>query len=105
MSVALVIDRTPLVSLMVWGPDGRLNMPIETRNGVTAPIPFEEYQYFKIKKLEEKMDKMSKKIDEDLSNIDKKLDKLSSVFASTQKKEPETKELTAQEKAGLLSST
>jgi hypothetical protein len=40
------------------------DMPIETRAGITAPIPFEEYQYFKLKKLEEKLLTIEKKIDE-----------------------------------------
>ena len=68
------------------------DMPIETRNGVTGPIPFEEYLYIKLKKLDEK-----------LTSVEKKLDDLRDIFAATRKVEAE-KERSLQEKAGLLSS-
>ena len=69
------------------------DMPIETRNGVTGPIPFEEYLYFKLKRLDER-----------LAAIDKKIDGLLEVFNATKKQEA-ARELSLQEKAGLLSST
>lgn len=53
------------------------DMPIETRAGVTAPIPFEEYLYFKFKKLEEK-----------LITIEKKIDDLQATLISIQKTAP-----------------
>ena len=69
------------------------DMPIVTRNGIKAPLPFEEYLYMKFKELEEKM-----------NVIEKKIDDLREVFASTKAKEA-AKEQSLQEKAGLLSST
>ena len=69
------------------------DMPIETRNGILAPIPFEEYLYLKLRKLEERM-----------TSIEKKIDDLLEIFAATRKKEAE-RERSLQEKAGLLSST
>ncbi len=69
------------------------DMPIVVRNGIKAPLPFEEYLYMKFKKLEEKLDV-----------IDKKIDKLSAIFAATQEKEAK-RQLTPQEQAGLLSSS
>ena len=63
------------------------DMPIEKRNGITAPIPFEEYLYFKFKKIEEKMTALDKKIDDDFDRIDKKIDALSESVASMKKKE------------------
>ena len=39
------------------------DMPIETRNGLKAPIPYDEYLYFKFKKLEEKLVETGAKID------------------------------------------
>ena len=81
------------------------DMPIETRNGVTAPIPFDEYLYFKFRKLEEKMTATDKKTDDQLERIDKKIDNLLAVFAATRKADTEQKEISPQEKAGLLSSS
>ena len=60
------------------------DMPIEKRNGVVAPIPFEEYSYFKFKKLEEKISALDKKIDESLKSIDKKLDDLHAALGAAQ---------------------
>src|SRR6185503_2251206 len=31
------------------------DMPIETKDGIVAPVPFEEYLYFKFRKMEERM--------------------------------------------------
>ena len=40
------------------------DMPIERRAGVVAPMPFDEYMYFKFKKLEERLVVIEKKIDD-----------------------------------------
>ena len=45
------------------------DMPIETRGGIVAPVPFEEYLYLKFKKIEERVTEVDKK----LAEIDKKL--------------------------------
>ena len=47
------------------------DMPIETRNGIKAPIPYDEYQYFKYKKLEEKLSETDAKIDKMAAALDK----------------------------------
>ena len=47
------------------------DMPIETRNGIKAPIPYDEYQYFKYKKLEEKLSDTNAKIDKMVETLDK----------------------------------
>ena len=39
------------------------DMPIETKNGLKGPIPYDEYQYYKMRKLEEKMIEVDKKLD------------------------------------------
>ena len=39
------------------------DMPIETRNGIQAPIPFDEYMYSKFKKIDTRLDAMDKKLD------------------------------------------
>ena len=39
------------------------DMPIETRNGLKGPIPFDEYLYFKFRKLDEKLTETNAKID------------------------------------------
>ncbi len=67
------------------------DMPIEKRNGVTAPIPFDEYMYFKLRKVEEK-----------LASLEKKIDELQSVFSAFKKTEAQ-KALSPAEKAGVLS--
>ena len=38
------------------------DMPIETRNGVTGPIPFDEYVYAKFKKLESRIATLETKV-------------------------------------------
>ena len=81
------------------------DMPIVTRNGVTGPIPFEEYQYFKLKKLDERLTSMETMINEKLASIEKKLDELRGLFADTKKITQDDKASSPQEKAGLLSST
>ena len=47
------------------------DMPIETRNGLKAPIPYDEYQYFKYKKLEEKLVETDAKIDKIAALLEK----------------------------------
>ncbi len=47
------------------------DMPIETRNGVVAPVPFEEYLYVKFKKIDEKLSEVDKKIDKLQTTLDK----------------------------------
>ena len=39
------------------------DMPIETRNGLKGPVPYDEYQYYKLRKLEEKLIEVDKKLD------------------------------------------
>ena len=43
------------------------DMPIETRNGVEAPLPFDEYVYGKFKKLDDRLSRIEKS----LQNIEK----------------------------------
>ena len=43
------------------------DMPIETRNGIEAPIPFDEYTYGKFKRIEGRLDR----IEESLARIEK----------------------------------
>ena len=45
------------------------DMPIENRNGIEAPIPFDEYTYSKFKKIDERL----KSIEETLSRIEKNM--------------------------------
>ena len=58
------------------------DMPIETRNGLKAPIPYDEYLYFKFKKLEEKLNETSAKIDKMAAS----LEKIQKALEDTQKK-------------------
>lgn len=81
------------------------DMPIETRNGIKAPIPFEEYSYFKFKKLEEKLAATDKKIDEDMKSIDKKLDALNAALVATQNAGLGKRDASPQDKASLPSSS
>ncbi len=69
------------------------DMPIETRAGITAPIPFDEYMYFKFKKVEER-----------LVVIEKKIDDLQQMLILAKKPELE-KSVSPAEKAGVLSSS
>lgn len=39
------------------------DMPIERKDGLVAPIPFEEYLYIKFKMIEERIGKMEKRLD------------------------------------------
>ena len=43
------------------------DMPIENRNGIEAPIPFDEYMYSKFKKIDERLTR----IEETLDHIEK----------------------------------
>ena len=47
------------------------DMPIETRNGLKAPIPYDEYLYFRFKKLEEKLEENSAKLDKMAAQMEK----------------------------------
>ena len=47
------------------------DMPIETRNGLKAPIPYDEYLYFKFRKLEEKLNETNAKIDSMAASLEK----------------------------------
>ena len=58
------------------------DMPIETRNGLKAPIPYDEYLYFKFKKLEERLIEMGDKMDKMAAS----LDKIQSTLEDLQKK-------------------
>ena len=39
------------------------DMPIESRNGIQAPIPFDEYMYSKFKAIDNKLQNMDEKLD------------------------------------------
>jgi len=39
------------------------DMPIERKDGLVTPIPFEEYLYIKFKMIEERIGKMEKRLD------------------------------------------
>ena len=52
------------------------DMPIERKNGLVVPIPFEEYLYFKFKKIEERMTALEKQIDEMEKKILSRFDEL-----------------------------
>ena len=39
------------------------DMPIETRAGIQAPVPFDEYMYGKFKQIDEKLARIEKKLD------------------------------------------
>ena len=56
------------------------DMPIEKRNGIQAPIPFDEYMYGKFKQLDTR-----------LENIDKKLERLEKIFYPSTEPKPEIK--------------
>ena len=43
------------------------DMPIETRNGIEVPLPFDEYVYGKFKKLDDRLSRIEKSI----QNIEK----------------------------------
>ena len=46
------------------------DMPIEKRNGVIQPIPFEEYLYFKFSKIQEKLTSLDEKMDKLQVSVD-----------------------------------
>ena len=48
------------------------DMPLETRNGIMAPIPFDEYMYSKFKQVDTKL----KDVNDKLDRIEKKIDSL-----------------------------
>lgn len=50
------------------------DMPVETRNGIQAPIPFDEYMYGKFKQM-----------DEGLKSIDARLDRIEKILVSNNK--------------------
>ena len=39
------------------------DMPIQKKDGIVAPLPFDEYLYYKFRKMEEKLSEMDKKLD------------------------------------------
>ena len=47
------------------------DMPIETKNGIQAPLPFDEYMYGKFKQIENR-----------LNSMDAKLDRIETMFVS-----------------------
>ena len=55
---------TPKEGLLFRVPE---DMPVETRNGIQAPIPFDEYMYGKFKQMDERL----KSIETKLDNIEK----------------------------------
>lgn len=69
------------------------DMPIETRAGITGPIPFNEYIYFKFKKVEER-----------LGLVEKKIDELEKALISIKKFESE-KQVSSEANAGILRSS
>ena len=40
------------------------DMAVEKRNGILAPVPFDEYMYSKFKKIDEKLKAIDKKLDD-----------------------------------------
>ena len=59
------------------------DMPIEKRNGVIQPIPFEEYLYFKFSKINERLDVIENKIDKLSTSVDQILQQQKESVAST----------------------
>jgi hypothetical protein len=73
------------------------DMPIETRNGLKGPVPYDEYQYYKMRKLEEKMIEVDKKLDrleanliKSLAAIERQLDAQVRLSQASQEKPVET---------------
>ena len=52
------------------------DMPIERKDGLVTPIPFDEYLYIKFKMLEERIGKMEKHLDDMEKNILSKMAEL-----------------------------
>ena len=52
------------------------DMPIERKDGLVTPIPFEEYLYIKFKMIEERMGNLEKQIDDNQKTILSKLNEL-----------------------------
>ena len=61
------------------------DMPIETRNGLKGPIPYDEYLYFKIMKLNEKITQVEGKVDTLASSLDKLASSLDKMSGSIEK--------------------
>lgn len=57
------------------------DMPVVTRNGLTAPVNFDEYLYVKYRQQQEELKKMDVKIDTLSSKLDKILKYIESVEA------------------------
>ena len=53
------------------------DMPVETRNGIQAPIPFDEYMYGKFKQMDER-----------LKSIETKLDHIEKLMTSSKEEKP-----------------
>ncbi len=62
------------------------DMPIERKDGLVTPIPFDEYLYIKFKMLEERIGKMEKHLDDMEKNILSKLAELKAQEAEISKK-------------------
>jgi hypothetical protein len=48
------------------------DMPIESRNGIEAPMPFDQYMYGKFKKMDSRLERIEKtlaRIETDIKNI------------------------------------
>ncbi len=58
------------------------DMPIEKRDGIMAPIPFDEYMYGKFKQLEKKMQGLEEKIAQLEKMLTQKDDKQKAVLTS-----------------------
>ena len=63
------------------------DMPIETRNGLKGPIPFDEYLYFKFRKLDEKLTETNVKIDKLLDSTEAIQKKLAEIQKMAEKHE------------------
>ena len=57
------------------------DLPIETRNGIEAPLPFDEYMYSKFKKMDERM-----------THIEKTLDRIAETISPKPKEVPKSEE-------------
>jgi hypothetical protein len=57
------------------------DMPIERKDGLVQPIPFEEYLYFRFKKMEERMDQLDRRLDDFEGRLMAKLNEIQAEIA------------------------
>ena len=61
------------------------DMPIQKKDGLVAPLPFDEYLYYKFRKMDEKLSEMGKKIDKLQESVDSLTKKIGAMSAAQEK--------------------